>query len=65
MGSDGDMLFLKPKNVGELARASCFQIVRRVVMFNARPVTFLFSGSRDEFYLAPEYQEHGIVTEKV
>ncbi|XP_054456765.1 kinase non-catalytic C-lobe domain-containing protein 1 [Anoplopoma fimbria] len=22
-------------------------------------------GSRDEFYLAPEYQEHGIVTEKV
>lgn len=24
-----------------------------------------FSGSRDEFYLAPEYQEHGIVTEKV
>lgn len=24
-----------------------------------------FAGSRDEFYLAPEYQEHGIVTEKV
>lgn len=23
------------------------------------------AGSRDEFYLAPEYQEHGIVTEKV
>lgn len=22
-------------------------------------------GSQDEFYLAPEYQEHGIVTEKV
>lgn len=27
---------------------------------------FVFSvGHRDEFYLAPEYQEHGIVTEKV
>lgn len=26
----------------------------------------LFSAeSRDDFYLAPEYQEHGIVTEKV
>lgn len=24
-----------------------------------------FAGSRNEFYLAPEYQEHGIVTEKV
>lgn len=23
------------------------------------------AGHRDEFYLAPEYQEHGIVTEKV
>ena len=24
-----------------------------------------FEGSPDEFYVAPEYQEHGIVTEKV
>lgn len=24
-----------------------------------------FAASRNEFYLAPEYQEHGIVTEKV
>ncbi|XP_041644848.1 kinase non-catalytic C-lobe domain-containing protein 1 [Cheilinus undulatus] len=37
IGSEGEVLFLKPKNI----------------------------GSRDEFYLAPEYQEHGIVTEKV
>ncbi|XP_039995822.1 kinase non-catalytic C-lobe domain-containing protein 1 isoform X2 [Xiphias gladius] len=37
MGCEGDVLFLKPKNI----------------------------GPRDEFYLAPEYQEHGIVTEKV
>lgn len=31
------------------------------------PVNFtgLCAGFRDEFYLAPEYQEHGIVTEKV
>ncbi|KAJ4948756.1 hypothetical protein JOQ06_020279, partial [Pogonophryne albipinna] len=28
-------------------------------------VGLFFAGSRDEFYLAPEYQEHGIVTEKV
>lgn len=27
--------------------------------------TGLCPGFRDEFYLAPEYQEHGIVTEKV
>lgn len=27
--------------------------------------TSLCAGSRDEFFLAPEYQEHGIVTEKV
>lgn len=27
--------------------------------------TGLCAGFRDEFYLAPEYQEHGIVTEKV
>ncbi|XP_049456511.1 kinase non-catalytic C-lobe domain-containing protein 1 isoform X1 [Epinephelus fuscoguttatus] len=37
VGCEGEVLFLKPKNI----------------------------GSRDEFYLAPEYQEHGIVTEKV
>uniref|UniRef100_A0A672HH72 KIND domain-containing protein n=1 Tax=Salarias fasciatus TaxID=181472 RepID=A0A672HH72_SALFA len=37
VGCEGEVLFLKPKNVGIL----------------------------DEFYLAPEYQEHGIVTEKV
>uniref|UniRef100_A0AAQ4PEN2 Kinase non-catalytic C-lobe domain containing 1 n=1 Tax=Gasterosteus aculeatus aculeatus TaxID=481459 RepID=A0AAQ4PEN2_GASAC len=37
VGCDGEVLFLKPKNI----------------------------GSRDAFYLAPEYQEHGIVTEKV
>ncbi|XP_053189054.1 kinase non-catalytic C-lobe domain-containing protein 1 [Scomber japonicus] len=37
VGSEGEVLFLKPKNIGH----------------------------RDEFYLAPEYQEHGIVTEKV
>nr|XP_020507638.1 kinase non-catalytic C-lobe domain-containing protein 1 isoform X1 [Labrus bergylta] len=41
VGSEGEVLFLKTKNV----------------VFPA--------GSRDEFYLAPEYQEHGIVTEKV
>ncbi|XP_031731345.1 kinase non-catalytic C-lobe domain-containing protein 1 isoform X3 [Anarrhichthys ocellatus] len=37
VGCEGEVLFLKPKNM----------------------------GSRDAFYLAPEYQEHGIVTEKV
>ncbi|XP_035848209.1 kinase non-catalytic C-lobe domain-containing protein 1 isoform X2 [Sander lucioperca] len=37
VGCEGEVLFLKPKNI----------------------------GSRDEFFLAPEYQEHGIVTEKV
>ncbi|XP_029305616.1 kinase non-catalytic C-lobe domain-containing protein 1 [Cottoperca gobio] len=37
VGCEGEVLFLKPKNI----------------------------GPRDEFYLAPEYQEHGIVTEKV
>ncbi|KAM8860344.1 kinase non-catalytic C-lobe domain-containing protein 1 [Spinachia spinachia] len=37
VGCDGEVLFLKPKNI----------------------------GSREAFYLAPEYQEHGIVTEKV
>ncbi|XP_071337393.1 kinase non-catalytic C-lobe domain-containing protein 1 [Trachinotus anak] len=37
VGCEGEVLFLKPKNIGPL----------------------------DEFYLAPEYQEHGIVTEKV
>ncbi|CAG6017900.1 unnamed protein product [Menidia menidia] len=37
MSCEGDVLFLKPKNI----------------------------GSQDEFYIAPEYQEHGIVTEKV
>ncbi|KAJ8248228.1 hypothetical protein GJAV_G00239790 [Gymnothorax javanicus] len=36
IGSEGEVLFLKPKN----------------------------TGSCDPFYLAPEYQEHGIVTEK-
>uniref|UniRef100_UPI0037E750FF kinase non-catalytic C-lobe domain-containing protein 1 n=1 Tax=Semicossyphus pulcher TaxID=241346 RepID=UPI0037E750FF len=41
VGCEGEVLFLKPKNI------------------------VLFAGSRDEFYLAPEYQEHGIVTEKV
>ncbi|XP_034538263.1 kinase non-catalytic C-lobe domain-containing protein 1 isoform X2 [Notolabrus celidotus] len=37
VGSEGEVLFLKPKNI----------------------------GARDDFFLAPEYQEHGIVTEKV
>ncbi|XP_074531430.1 kinase non-catalytic C-lobe domain-containing protein 1 [Halichoeres trimaculatus] len=37
VGSEGEVLFLKPKNL----------------------------GARDEFFLAPEYQDHGIVTEKV
>ncbi|CAN9500046.1 unnamed protein product [Ophioblennius macclurei] len=37
VGCEGEVLFLKPKNIGTL----------------------------DDFYLAPEYQEHGIVTEKV
>ncbi|XP_047191131.1 kinase non-catalytic C-lobe domain-containing protein 1 isoform X3 [Scophthalmus maximus] len=41
VGCEGEVLFLKPKNI------ECF------------------AGPRDEFYLAPEYQEHGIVTEKV
>lgn len=32
----------------------------------ARGIYFIYlAGSRNEFYLPPEYQEHRIVTEKV
>lgn len=70
MGCDGDILFLQPKPRGRFTRYGLFQAywltlkaaVWRRLWING---TVLYAGSRDEFFLAPEYQEHGIVTEKV
>lgn len=61
MGCEGDILFLQPKTAGRWTSRSWSSVVGLL----RRVTSGLCAGFRDEFFLAPEYQEHGIVTEKV
>lgn len=76
MSCEGEMLFLRPKNTGTVSiwlpwqqitqiegKGMCLSGVMGCVVDCLVPV--MFTASCDVFFMAPEFQEHGIVTEKV